>query len=538
MVFRLRTLRAFAVNACRSPAFLIAFTYVLLALMLLSHHEPYRDEAQAWLIARDSPDLAALFHQMGYEGTPALWHLLLLPLARLGLPFVTASYLNFVIILVAVILLVRHAPFPWFHKALLVFGYYFIYEYCVFARSYSLSVLLLFLIATFYPKRFQQPLLHASLLALLANANLHGLVIALILAGFYLGEFLFIEKRQLAEMPRSWFAIALLGFAVAVVQIWPPDDVLPPRIHQGGIPSLVSASLTFDHLVVIQRVLVGAFLPIPCPTIQFWNTKLVFWPIEYLRNLPMTPSVRSVLYSFALVLPAGLSLGLFVGKAFPLLMYSSLTLGLLSIFFLIYDAGVRHQGLVYIVFVFCLWVSCHYAETDSKRFSRIHKIFTPRYRHLVVVLLLSFQVLATPIAAYFEWKYDFSCGRKTAAYLLESGLLQDKVLIASSQSSQACSILPYLKSPYDAFYFLEYQDMRSFMTWDRVFRDNRELSAQEIMDRVDGHTWGKYYDRVLLISNKKILDRDFQGRFSEVAHFGEAIDDIESFYIYQLSNDL
>ena len=67
---------------------LILSAYVALNLFFITRHVNWRDEAQAWLLARDlSP--VQLFRQMSYEGYPCLWHLLLMPLAKLGLPLMS-----------------------------------------------------------------------------------------------------------------------------------------------------------------------------------------------------------------------------------------------------------------------------------------------------------------------------------------------------------------------------------------------------------------------------------------------------------------
>jgi hypothetical protein len=521
-------------STVRNPSFLIVLIYAALSLFSICHHEPYRDEAQAWLIVRSCQDFKALFLQMGYEGTPGLWHLLLLPLVRLELPFFTASLLNYLIILTAVILLVKYAPFSVFHKALLIFGYFFSYEYCVFARSYSLTVLLLFLIATFYRDRFNRPILHAFLLILLANTNLHGLVMSLVLFCLILVETFFIDKRRFSDVSISWLCITLAGFAISTWQLWPPVDVLPPRVHQEGIPSLLSAKLTYEHLVVISQALTSAFLPIPSPELNFWNSNLVYLPIGYLRDFKSAASLQSILYSLSLLIPAGISVGLLARKPFPLLMYSSLCLGLIGIFFLIYQAGIRHQGLIYIVFVFCLWVSAYHTEKGFKRCPLKFKAFDSKYHHRYVTVLLTFQLMATPVACFVDWKYEFSSGKRAAHFLKENIFSMKNILIATYASSQACTMIPYLKPPFDKFYFLEYQDECNFMTWNRVFWKNRILSVKDITNRIEARASGTHYDAVFFISNKKIIKSRFHQRFDLVASFDNAIENTECYYIYKL----
>jgi hypothetical protein len=51
----------------------ITVLFFLLSLNTILHHEMWRDELQAWLIARDSDSIAQLFFQnLRYEGHPGL----------------------------------------------------------------------------------------------------------------------------------------------------------------------------------------------------------------------------------------------------------------------------------------------------------------------------------------------------------------------------------------------------------------------------------------------------------------------------------
>ena len=50
-------------------------------------HEPWFDEAQSWAIARSGTIKEILFEIPHYEGHPPLWHLILVPFAKLGAPY-------------------------------------------------------------------------------------------------------------------------------------------------------------------------------------------------------------------------------------------------------------------------------------------------------------------------------------------------------------------------------------------------------------------------------------------------------------------
>ena len=60
-------------------ALLAAFALVSAVLALL--HEPWRDEAQAWLFVRER-SLGRMLDTLNIEGHPARWFLLIWPLVR------------------------------------------------------------------------------------------------------------------------------------------------------------------------------------------------------------------------------------------------------------------------------------------------------------------------------------------------------------------------------------------------------------------------------------------------------------------------
>ena len=60
---------------------LLLAAFAALGIVLVLHHEPWRDEADVWLMARDAP-LKDLFLRAGYVGSPSLWYYLLVPFAK------------------------------------------------------------------------------------------------------------------------------------------------------------------------------------------------------------------------------------------------------------------------------------------------------------------------------------------------------------------------------------------------------------------------------------------------------------------------
>ena len=64
-------------------AWLLTGVFFAVASFTLLNHEMWRDELQAWLLARDSNGPFELFQNLKYERHPGLWHLLLMPLSRM-----------------------------------------------------------------------------------------------------------------------------------------------------------------------------------------------------------------------------------------------------------------------------------------------------------------------------------------------------------------------------------------------------------------------------------------------------------------------
>ena len=158
-------------NCLLVGVWLIANCYFLLC------HEPWRDEAQTWLLARDLP-FWKLPAQMSYEGHPCLWHMLIWPLVHMGLPYRMQNILAFVIVSIAVFLFTYRARLPLLIKAAAVFSPMLTYYYPVIARNYCLIPLFLFLAALWYPARFEHPWRYTLMAALLVQSHVMMVITA------------------------------------------------------------------------------------------------------------------------------------------------------------------------------------------------------------------------------------------------------------------------------------------------------------------------------------------------------------------------
>lgn len=200
-------------------------------------HEPWADEAQAWLLARDLGWWHLLTHALHYEGSPGLWHSLLWVLVRLHVSFAGMHWVSGAIAAAGVVVLLRWSPFPVVLRVLLPFGFWLAYQDAVVARSYVLFAVLAFPAAAMLrsmalgSREARSPtrlLALAVLLGLIGNLSIHGLVAS---AGFALVAFVILRQKSLerkkARVRSQWIpAIVLCCFwAVAVATAMPSSDV-------------------------------------------------------------------------------------------------------------------------------------------------------------------------------------------------------------------------------------------------------------------------------------------------------------------------
>lgn len=508
--------------------------FAALSVFGLLHHEPWRDEAQAWLIARDCPDLACVLQTAGYEGHPVLWHLVLRPLARVGLPFSSAKLVHLLIVLAAVFLFLRNAPLARHQKALFVCGYFVAYEYTLLVRNYALCVLAFFAIASSHPDRFRKPVRYALLLALLANTALYGLVVALVLAAVYALDL----RRSAPAIRRGRLAAAAAlvaaGCTLCAWQLWPPADVLPPTAHTGQIKdSLFNFSLSQGHFSVVSKALVGAFLPVPLDGPHFWNTRMAYAPLQDAGWLEGFPAWMRWAWGTLIVCPALVSVAMIARRTVPVLGYLASSLALLSVFFLVYEGGARHHGFIFMLFVFWWWVGGGYGENRWARTPWARRWLGDKACGRLMTGFLLVQAAAAAAAYTHEVRYEFSSGRSAAVFLETEGLLNDRTLIAAYPSKIAGPVLAHVGQDHPTVYMVEYRRRGSYMIWNTEYMWNQILPPATVVERVDRAAAGGDYDRVILITNSVTAGRVHDERYRLIASFNTTVERQESLCIYE-----
>jgi hypothetical protein len=187
-------------------------------------HEPWKDETQAWLMARDMT-IPELWRNAGTEGHPIGWHLLAKPLTLLGLPFDALRLVNIALVLTAAAVVLRAAPFTIWQRAIVILTPPFVY-FGMYARSYSLILLLCTLHAAAYASRHDRPVRYGALLGAIANTSVLFMPYVGLMGLWWLWE----TCRDRLRGDRV-AGILLMGglILLAVLQIVPPAEMAQVR---------------------------------------------------------------------------------------------------------------------------------------------------------------------------------------------------------------------------------------------------------------------------------------------------------------------
>lgn len=429
--------------------------YLFCILVIVRFHEPWRDEAQAWLVSRDLSFLQLIDH-ISYEGTPALWHLVLMPFAKLGFPYEIIQYINITIIVIAAFIFLRFSPFSLLTKVLFLFSYYMAWEYSIIARSYSLSIAIIFSMAAFYRYRFSRPIVYSIFIAILFNTNVHSASLAAAMGLLYLYESK--ENNYWGLRHLGALFVMACGAFLALFQLIPNAD----NMHEWGVN-------TFAPFISLMN----AFFPVTYYLEEQLAHKLYLTPLAF----------------FALLIYLYFIIYLYVNYPKSFYIYLFVTFSLISIFLFKNFGTYRHHGFILIFLIFVLWISENYKnETDKnfdfmgEKFLKLPAMFRKVTATFLLNIVLGFSLMGSAVMYYKEYTALFS-GAKTMAHQVIDLGFEDRMIVASS-SQVMSSMLPYL--PKTTFWYPDAQKFGTYIIWSTDYKNNRNLAFDEVKRRAKG----------------------------------------------------
>ena len=437
--------------------------YAAVTLVLVLRHEPWADELQAWLIARDCT-MPEIFKMMRWEGHFVPWYLMLHVFAVNGGPVLCMNLLSWAFMAAAGAFFVFRAPFSLPLKVLVLSSAGMLFWYPVVARCYAPIPILLFALAACYPARLKRPLLYGLLIACLTNTHAYfegfcGIVFVLWAydAWKLRRELPHREIRRIVDGLCVAAAGALFGFlqvapgmlnarSVGNQRFWPLKMNFFERLatsivdFAGCSKEVANVNMPIlEYLwVALLIVLVAWFVRRRCrvvlylPTDPFTVLAAVFFCAIYFILPPHDHPFQSRFQLFLdfvfLTFFSAAMLSLFlVSRRMALVCLASFLWMIAFAMYLFYFLPQRAY-LVFLTFVFCCWVLL---ENPSEQESAAPGAFSrmldgpkppPLKRRLAEILSIyvCFTIPACVSFAVQDFRYPFSGAKNMGEYLTKT----------------------------------------------------------------------------------------------------------------------
>jgi hypothetical protein len=383
-------------------------------------HGPWRDEAQAWLMARDL-SVGQLFIDARHDGHPILWHLCLKVVQALGMNYVGMELLNSAFICGAVWLLFYRSNLPLLARLAFAFCPACLMYVAYYGRNYAIASFLLFLAAMAYRNFERRPILFATLLVLVAHTNLYGTAVFAGAAFQFMLEQTFRTETgrfSLRPLYTRYLApnlVLAFGALLVVLAVIPMPGLFPPPR-----PEPVSAALTAIT---------------PAPDLPGWEK--VFQHIESAHVFKSPPQ----LWIYLLLAPALL---LFLKSPGPRRIYGIAVMLLASMVVIaVYPASSRHLFVLTSGAIYFTWIYWEQLRLPSRTGTASAAGWLTAY--LVALCLITQQERLDFASAN---RFD---GRGAAQAIIDHHLDTTGTVMVTTEPNRAISVLMPLSHIHDDY---------------------------------------------------------------------------------------
>ena len=366
--------------------YFILLLYIILVFIVGYHHEPWGDEAQCWLIARDNSFLNIFFNNTKYEGHPFLWFFI----ERMFINTHIANSIElyrwkFVLPLffsaIGVYFFLFKSKFPLIIKCLIPFTYYIFYQNGVITRSHSLSFPMLMIIAAFYHKRFEHPYIYTILLFLTANIAGYTYILTLVLFLFFIVDII----REKKEIKKYILNMLITGFLIlysAILMIIPEDNTF-------GLD----------------------FTEIPY---RFYHIAEIYFPVDFDNKL-------QIILSFVLTLLFYLTLmKAYCKNVYQIIFFVLLNFPLFIFYVYIYQRP-WHYGYAGIFLLFTCWLLTEMNDIKEIPFKKNILLY------VFLTFILGYYIAGNISLSYYDLTDSYDGSKAAAEFIKKHNLLQYKI---------------------------------------------------------------------------------------------------------------
>jgi hypothetical protein len=497
--------------------------YALLLAIVTARHQLWSDEMQMWLIARDNPSLAGLFHAMSIEPHPALWYLILSALAHISWNPIGMQIVNYVFAITEAWLILSARKLHLVIRVLFIFSFFVFHNYAVVARNYMLALLLLTAAVRCLLGDRQHRKLAILFLALSINTHILAIPIAVAIA---LWAFCFSklgsskDTRKLLRDAEFWTASLVLLASVAIAY----TTVVHPAQHSPLAPQTQSAgqiaqstpaenhSLTYNTLVV-EGTAWTAFFPVESDHL----------PAGVSNWLDMNnPSFSPLASGMSFVLFLLITLALRTYKA-RMVFVAGTTLLLVTLAITPKEhSQLRYVGFIFIAFLLALMIDA-YTTTGASMKSLIPRTIASA----LLLSILIYQATTGIYASVGSTIRPYSDARSVGVWLKNQGLDKNPMVI---DGYSALAVLGYLERP--PVYLTSCRCFHSYALFDSKYDPERRAS----LDDLSVARGNSSLPVVLLIAYRKLDGADLQKLGLTEIHIPETVSSRGTFTVYEQVN--
>ncbi|ARV61978.1 hypothetical protein BZZ01_28135 [Nostocales cyanobacterium HT-58-2] len=497
--------------------FLLVSVFLIVSLIGIINHEMWRDELQAWMIARDSSSLRELFNNLKDEGHPGLWHTCLYIITRFTHNPTAMQFFHLLVATLVIYIFVEYSPFNKLQKLLFTFGYFPFFEYSIISRNYNLGVLFLFLFCKIFITRHHSYLLLSILLSLMLNTNVYVMILGSSLAITLYFEYILNRSQNsfyTGTKKDIVFSIIIfiLGLILALSQLL--------RVSTVSVTAPVDNNqvITHFHLIInsIKKIadtislISNSYIPIPqIVNYHFWNS-----------NIFVTIPKISLLFSITLLF---LAICIFIRKPVVLFLYLIGNFGILSFTYIKFWGQLRHHGHLFILFIVCLWL-CNYYNNFENNFHLFKKIniFLVSQKDNFITSILIIHFLAGCFAFSMDLAYPFSASKDVANFINKNNL--NNALIVGSRDYTVSPLAALLDKK---IYYPESDTFGSFIVWSQ----RKTLESQQVFEKVNKIAM-LTKNNILLVLNSPVDAKRQDLKISQLSNFNKSIVADEQYYLY------
>jgi hypothetical protein len=384
--------------------------YICAIILIMHYHEPRYDEAQAWLIARGATIKELLTSITHYEGHPPFWFLILMPFAKLGVPFeIGLKAINFTFVTVAMGIFIFKAPFNRFIRCTIPFTYFFFYQYGVISRPYSLMMLGFVLSALLYKERNEKPYRFTAALSVICAASAFGMIIAAGISLVWLWEIfdktISLDKIKIFIKSKMFYAIVVLFIfnVLILVCIYPYSDAYGIAANQ---KNPYFAMLLYMFFIAPAEAIFFNGLSVLGNSAGVNSSQLIYlFIIGYILNIALFVITKRF-KKLALFIVPYCMFSFFAGKVY---------------------FWHHHLGIIAMFYMFLLW--CCF---DDKKliYKSAEKKYLTYIGVVLVIIAIATSIYASVAASFNDIKLNYGIGREVAEFISDNKLDHLNILTA------------------------------------------------------------------------------------------------------------